>query len=329
MEVARADLKRLAPAQGLSERWSEIDDWLTKRAELSQAKRDVERALAGAAADLNRGEATRVAFEAQDAEDRVASEALSAQISQREAALAALDEPASARRADELSRAEAQLQSLRRCAGVYDEAQTVAASADADIARFVQDDATLKQELDALREARAQCAAQSVEAEKLGELAEAAADPHALRLRASLRDDAPCPVCGGDDHPFAHAYDAARTLVDALRARRDETRRELARLDEDIVSARARAAQTRALLEDASRRHAEADTAMTRARTDYDALLVDGASMEWTAPPEIETATAHLDDLVAGHCGGARGGCREAPRCASFARGTRTAAQAT
>ncbi len=50
-ETAVADLARLAPARPLSERWQEIDEWLTKRGELLQAKRACDSALASAVAD--------------------------------------------------------------------------------------------------------------------------------------------------------------------------------------------------------------------------------------------------------------------------------------
>jgi exonuclease SbcC len=52
-ETALADLARLEPARALSGRWREIDDWLTKRTELSHAKRACDGALAAAFADID------------------------------------------------------------------------------------------------------------------------------------------------------------------------------------------------------------------------------------------------------------------------------------
>ena len=301
-ETADADLARLAPARALSERWQEIEEWLTKRAELSQAKGACDRALATAVANLSRGETTLADFTSRDAQDRAASEKLTTQIAERDRALVALDEPASLARADALARAIELIEALRRQARAYDEADAAVNSARHDIARCVQNEAALSQSLEDLRATRVQFAAQGADAERLGELADAAADPHALRLRAALSDDAPCPVCGAHEHPFAKKHDAASALIEALRARRDESRRRLNRLDEEIVALSARAAQAQALREDALRRAAEAQMGRERAEAGYASLLrADGASdvtCEFTPPPSAVSASSRLEELA-------------------------------
>jgi exonuclease SbcC len=300
-EAAVADLERLAPARQLSERWEEISEWLTKRAELLQAKRACDGALAAAAADLSRGAAILADFQSRDAQAKIACEKLAAQIAERDRALATLDEPAALVRADDLARAGELLDSLRNWARAYDEAEAATSAAQRDIARYAQEEATLAESLEDLRVSRAQHAAQSADAERLGDLADAAADPHALRLRAALSDDAPCPVCGAMQHPFAERRDAASALIEELRGRRDELRRTLSKLDEEIVALSAPAAQARAYHEDALRRAAEATSARERAEREYASLLRSESGRETPelAPPaSIVSAASRLDELA-------------------------------
>lgn len=297
-ETALADLARLEPARPLSDRWRDIDDWLTKRSEISKAKRACDGALAAVFADIDRGDATLADFNARDAQDRAACEKFAVQIVDRDGALLALDEPAALARADDLARAVELIEALRSCARTFDEADVAATSAHQDIARYAQDAAAVRQKLEGLRSERARQAAQSAEAERFGELADAAADPHALRLRAALNEDAPCPVCGAREHPFSKTHDAASALIEALCARRDESRRTLSALDEETVSLSARAAQAHALHEDASRRAAQAQAARGRAEAEYASLLsADGArdmAPELAPPTSILSASPRL-----------------------------------
>lgn len=301
-EAAVADLARLAPARPLCERWDDINEWLTKRAELLQAKRTCDGALTAAGADLSRGAAILADFQSRDAQAKIACEKLASQIAERDRALVELDESAALAGTDDLARATELLDSLRNWARAYNEAEAVASAAQRDIARYAQDVAALSESLADLRASRARHAAQSADAERLGELADAAADSHALRLRAALSDDAPCPVCGAMQHPFAERRDAASALIEELRGRRDELRRTLGKLDEEIVAFSASAAQARAYHEDALRRAAEATSARERAQREYASLLrgdhLRETSPELAPPASIVAAASRLDELA-------------------------------
>ncbi len=295
-EETRATLAALGTAQPLSERWREIDDWLAKRAHFAKEKRETARTLHDAAAELKRADDMRAACEAADKADREALGAVITQMREREAALAALDARAAHRRLDELSGAYDALLAMSRVARDHDLAAGKATFARADIERRQAEIVALVQEFDALRAARCVEAEKSEEAERLGELAEAAADGHVVRLRAALEDGAPCPVCGATEHPFAHSSDAARQLVETLRAKREAARRSLAQADKAIADASTREAKTRALHEDAMRRLDEAEAARRSAARDYAALTA--RNRDAGAPQEIAGAGEKIAALL-------------------------------
>ncbi|MCC3247135.1 AAA family ATPase [Methylocystis sp. WRRC1] len=295
-EKADAEFARFASAQALSERWSEIDEWLGKRAEIAIAKTVAGERLRAALSELKRSEEMRAAFDAADEADCAARDALFAQLAERGAALGALGEADAQQRAEALTRAHDLLQALSGCAREHDRARAQAAASGVEVARFSQETEALAQQLENLRQTRDANAKQSDEAARLGELADAAVDQHALRLRAALEDDAPCPVCGGLEHPFAQAQDAAQKLVAELRARRDAARRALTQTDAEIAAASAREAKARALHGDAARRHAEAEAAAVRAEQDYGALLA--RQPHDAAPSSIEGALSQLVALI-------------------------------
>ena len=153
-----------------------------------------------------------------------------------------------------------------------------------------------------MRARRAEHVAQSADAERFGGLADAAADPHALRLRAALNEDAPCPVCGARDHPFAGPHDAANALIEALRARRDEARHRLNWFDDEIFNSSALAAQTQALHMDSTRRAADARSTCARAEAEYESALggdrASSVDPEFAPPASIVSASARLDELA-------------------------------
>lgn len=67
-----------------------------------------------------------------------------------------------------------------------------------------------------LKEQQDRQVSESMEARRLGDLAEAMNAPESLRLRASLQPGRACPVCGSLQHVFNHEETAAQQLVDAF-----------------------------------------------------------------------------------------------------------------
>ncbi|QGM99341.1 AAA family ATPase [Methylocystis parvus] len=273
-EAARAELASVAPLAAVNERRREIADWLDKRAQVGAEKREAAARLEKAFAELQRADDVKRSFDAADKADREALTQITTQLSARAAALAALDAETVAREDEALARVQETLQAMAGCAEAYEKAAGKAESADAEVKRHDLEAATLAREIEKLARAREAQAAQREEAERLGELAEAAAAASALELRAALEDGAPCPVCGGRDHPFAHSSEAARDLIESLRDKRAAARRAAAQIEKDSAAASAGEAKARALRDEAASRLEEARAATAQAARGYAALLL-------------------------------------------------------
>ncbi|MEK4033772.1 AAA family ATPase [Methylocystis sp. IM3] len=296
-DAAHAARGALDAARPLGERWPEIDAQLTKRARALGEKREAADLLRKAEEALAQARKMCDAFDLADAHDRAALADALAQRGERAAARDALDAPAARRRLAEAMRALDMAQALARLSHDHDAAQEKMARAKADAARFGEEVHALAAALAELQAQRAAQVLQKEEAERLGELADAAADPHALRLRATLEDGEACPVCGATDHPFAEARDAASELVSALRAKRDAARRTLEATEAAMAEKGAGEARARARCEEATQRRGEAQAAIERAAQDYARRLarepLDGA------PAAIADAAEGLHALIA------------------------------
>ena len=297
LEAAKTEAARCAPARPLAERLPEIDDWLTKRIELSQENDRADAEAGEVRIELDRINQTLTASVTADAQDRAERDALATQIAEREQALAALDEERAAEKVAQVGAEVAILRALRRPASDYARAAEALAEADRIIADRKQLAVGLTQELQALRDRRVQQAADSADAMRLGELAEAAADPHALQLRAVLDDGKPCPVCGALEHPFSQNAEAAHQLVAELQKRREAARHALDRLDALIVQTEGAAAAARAEEETAQRQHRAATAEIAQATQDYAALTASRPMS--AAPSAINGAVSRIDELLA------------------------------
>ncbi|CAJ0866187.1 hypothetical protein AMST5_01836 [freshwater sediment metagenome] len=292
--AAQETLDLLAAARPLSERWAEIDDQLSRRHRLAGEIHAATDALRKAQQDLTRTKEARAAFDRDDEADRAALTEIMGQAGDREAAREALRAPEAQQGLDDVARTLDALQDMARVVREHDAAQEKATRAYEDIARFEQEAEEVALRLAALRASREDQVLQEADASRLGELADAAATDYALELRASLETGEPCPVCGAREHPFSETQGAAQALVEALRSRRDAARLALAETDRQLMQIAARGAQTRALHQEATKRHAEARAAIAAGSQDY-------ASFALAIPQAPETpagAAARVAEMI-------------------------------
>lgn len=97
-----------------------------------------------------------------------------------------------------------------------------------------------------LKEQQDRQVSESMEARRLGDLAEAMNAPESLRLRASLQPGRSCPVCGSLQHMFNHEETAAQQLVDALRAKREAMLQLLTQTGAEVIALSAQESALRA-----------------------------------------------------------------------------------
>ena len=226
------------------------------------------------------------------AELRARREALAAARAEREAALNALAEPAAQARAVAL---EGLLDALRDAYALAQRHGTaladraVAAEVETEAgAAFAEAAARFAVEERALHEA----GIRRSEIAPLAELAQESASREAARLRSLLVIGAPCPVCGGLDHPHSHGSDdALGWLAEEMRARRAALDTEIAAHQAARDRARGDAAAAEGRHDDAQERGAAAAEAAASTAAHYRAGLPDlvaalGASGLTVALPE-------------------------------------------
>jgi exonuclease SbcC len=89
---------------------------------------------------------------------------------------------------------------------------------DAQAAQLQQARSAAEQQVAEAQRANLALVAASTQAERSLKLAEAACGESVEKLRASLEDDIPCPVCGATEHPYRHMDDTLQAMLDGLRA---------------------------------------------------------------------------------------------------------------
>ena len=247
------------------------------------------------AQDIGRSDALLALLEAADAKDREERDRLAAKIEERDLALTALDESAAQARARKLEMSFQLVAQLSMTASRYDEATRLNSRAMADLDAASRAEQVETASIASLRQLRALEEARREETERLGELADATSSNEALKLRASLIDGEPCPVCGAADHPHRHSSDAAQILVDELRARRDELRASIARADRELAQASERLSTARAQAEDARRRIEGSKAEQANAIGDYVRSIESRPHDEQATFPSIEQAEVALN----------------------------------
>lgn len=217
---------------------------LERRVELEAARH------AARVADVAR-EAAAAEAEAADARRAMAAKTSAAATAAEAFAVAEAAHARELDRADERARADAELQRLRG----------FVAGADA-LAAARADAASTAHEASArLREAHAAEATWDAAREQLAALDAAWRTAQAGQLARSLRDGAPCPVCGATDHPAPaalptgapaeDAVDRARGVADAALQARDAARSSLQTAEAALAAASARELERMAGLPDA------------------------------------------------------------------------------
>ncbi|MBY6244069.1 AAA family ATPase, partial [Methylosinus sp. Sm6] len=286
-------LERLAGAEPLHARWSEIERALTDRGKAADALAKGAARLAELDAVAQAAGREIAALDEADRADETQSAALAAQIEQRRSALAEMKEEETSRRRralDEASRLVARLGAeAQRHARARDDLARAAREVEA--AGVAQDNE--RRALASANAARGLAEARRGEVERLGEIADAAVSEAALALRASLVADAPCPVCGAREHPHAHGSAAADAVIADLRARRDALRREIGELETMIATSNGRLETARQRDADARRRGDEARSEIDGALARYESLRAQWpASMSPAEPSAIEEGAA-------------------------------------
>jgi exonuclease SbcC len=297
LRVAQEGLAKLSAARPLHEQWRDIDDWLQKRSGFALQCAENELRLTQLRRDSGRHGALLATLDAADERDRAERDRLEPMIMERANALAALDEAAAQARSRELETLFILLGKLALAARRYAEAALSKARAATDFESATRAAQAETDAIASLREARALNEARREETERLGELADATASQEALRLRASLVEGEPCPVCGARDHPHAHTDDAAQALVSSLRARREELRAAIADTNARLARASERVGAARAHAADAQRRIENASGEQGAAARDYSQAIASWPNENRAPPLAIEGAEAELQKL--------------------------------
>jgi len=145
---------------------------------------------------------------------------------------------------------------------------------DAQSAQLQQARDAAAQQVDAARQKNLALVAASTQAERSLKLAEAACGASVEQLRATLEDDAPCPVCGATDHPYRHMDSKLQAMLDGLRAEVAACRDQLHRHMEHEAGQRAvLQSSLEQLASLASERHA-LDASFARLTPRWDAAVV-------------------------------------------------------
>jgi exonuclease SbcC len=288
----------------LAGNWQRCDALLGQAAEALARQVEAERDSTSLAQALARSHQGADAAHAEAARATAALQSAQAQLATLQRAQAACDHDAiAARKHAAVQRRE----SLQAAAALWHEWQT-AREHQADVegrhARHADDLRTCQMQLDSARARHPQLLAAEQQAGRSWRLAYAASQPSVETLRAALEADAPCPVCGATEHPYAHAAQPLRDALAALDAEHRQRQAELAALMATIATQTALVASHAEALDGLAQQRVAARTranaALGRWRADPFAVeLSDVPDPQRTAWLSEQLAQANAEQLAA------------------------------
>lgn len=160
--------------------------------------------------------------------------------------------------------------------------------------------ATAQAALDSARAAAPALDAAMVQSERSLAAAELACAADVEQLRANLVDDAPCPVCGALDHPYAHQDETLQKMLAGLRAEVDICRGQVRANGALQASQQAGIDAATERLDALAKERAQADTRLTTLTEAWgtDPLSNEAQDSDWFAAQRSALRTA-VDTLAA------------------------------
>jgi exonuclease SbcC len=162
---------------------------------------------------------------------------------------------------------------------------------DAQAAQLHQAKAAAEERLALARQEHVGIMATFAQAERSLKLAEAACAESVEKLRATLEDDTPCPVCGAHDHPYRHDDGALQAMLAGLRMEVVRCRDEVAANANDQTNQRAVVQSRIEQLGDIAAETRAVHDALQLAEAAWRSHpLVDNPNAQWPLPDEEQRA---------------------------------------
>lgn len=289
---AEAQVARLPTAGRLADRWDEALPMIDQRRDAKAALQTMETSLANVKSTLKASEADLLVIEKEDETAKKTLEEIEGDLSGKREDLKNLKEGDASGRMERLRAGEDALKDMRRAATDWmlhcklrdggaqklSEGKRSLEKVEADIGRLEKDIPRLEGSVTAL--------------EAPLDRAEAASSAAASRLRASLEDGKPCPVCGSCDHTSLEDT-ALAEQARALRADLDAARKALAEARAALQTARIEKSALQDQISKSTIARDEAQAAMDLQEASYEAARqiaaetgLQGLTTDMRAAPE-------------------------------------------
>jgi len=287
-------LARHQPWQALAESWQKWDVLFVQAGQAASQAEKHSHALAVMQrhAAQHRDEEARATASLAGASERL--QALEAQRQQAIAALASFDTDAMHARRRALEQRRDSLVTGEKAWSELDARRQRKAQLDSEAAQQQRTREAAEQNLAGAQQQYALLMATFSQAERSLKLAEAACAESVEKLRATLQDDAPCPVCGAEEHPYRHDDGALAAMHAGLQAEVTRCREQLQKNIEQQTFQRTTAENsTERLAVLATEQHALADAlAHAGAAWDSHPLAAETVAAAGTGATAHATTTA-------------------------------------